>query len=154
MHFGNRLPISSFSFSGEIHWPTLPFTSPFGVGMVSPFFSVQIKVLDSTRATSCGSVLANQLNTKTRLRDLEGIKVGMMNGYRSIQRCIGLLIWMGVTQDFANSCSIQQMPPPWFMPRRKFSNDAVQSLNWCVSNKNTLFTWNRMNLRPPNRMSS
>lgn len=50
--------------AGAIQLPKVPLTPFLGDGIVSDFFSVEMKVLDSTLAVSAGLVLANQLEYK------------------------------------------------------------------------------------------
>lgn len=61
IHPGNRLPNSFFIASMLIQLPNWPLTPSFAAGIDSLFSSVQMYVLDSTRATSRGSVRAKKL---------------------------------------------------------------------------------------------
>lgn len=57
---GNRMLSSVSRSSGDIQFPKVPVMPFLTTGMVSRMFSVEMKVRLSTRATSFGSVLANQ----------------------------------------------------------------------------------------------
>lgn len=61
---GNRMLSSVSRSSGDIQFPRVPVILFLTTGMVSRMFSVEMKVRLSTRATSFGSVLANQLKQK------------------------------------------------------------------------------------------
>ena len=61
IHPGNRLPNSFFIASMLIQLPNWPLTPSLAAGIDSRFSSVQMYVLDSTRATSRGSVRAKKL---------------------------------------------------------------------------------------------
>ncbi|TMW52110.1 hypothetical protein DOY81_002827, partial [Sarcophaga bullata] len=54
MQPGKRSLIALSKSSGEIQLPKVPLIPSWGVGMVSSLRSVQMKVFDSTRATSAG----------------------------------------------------------------------------------------------------
>merc|ERR1719150_550989 len=60
IHLGNLSSIASSRASGLIQWPSVPLTPSAGSGMVSNFSGVEMTVLDSTLATSLGSVLAKK----------------------------------------------------------------------------------------------
>ena len=51
--------------SGDIQLPSCPLTPGFGIGTASRCDGVEMNVLDSTRATSRGSVCARKLNQIT-----------------------------------------------------------------------------------------
>lgn len=61
MHPGNLLPSSLFMAFILIQLPSWPLTPSLALGMDSRLSSVQMYVLDSTRATSRGSVRAKKL---------------------------------------------------------------------------------------------
>jgi hypothetical protein len=65
MHPGNRFLMATSRSSGDIQLPSCPLTPGFGTGTASRCDSVEMNVLDSTRATSRGSVCANTLNIPT-----------------------------------------------------------------------------------------
>lgn len=66
MHPGNLSFMASSKSDLAIQYPNCPLTPSFGVVKVSFLFSDMITVLLSTRATSFGSVLANQLQIKNK----------------------------------------------------------------------------------------
>lgn len=67
MHPGKRSTLAFCQSDSLIQLPSWLFTPPAGMGMVSLWLFVTITVLLSTRATSFGSVRANQLKKKNRV---------------------------------------------------------------------------------------
>lgn len=67
MQPGNRSSLAFCQSDSLIQLPSWLFAPPAGMGMVSLWFLVTITVLLSTRATSFGSVRANQLENRAEV---------------------------------------------------------------------------------------
>lgn len=66
MQPGNRSSLDFCQSNSLIQLPSWLFTPAAGIGMVSLWLLVTITVLLSTRATSFGSVRANQLHNRQK----------------------------------------------------------------------------------------
>lgn len=100
MEPGKRSFLAFWKWLSLIQLPSWLFTPAAGMGMVSLCCRVTITVLLSTRATSLGSVRANQLHTISTIRAflvqifcrLVQYRAKVLDGQN---KCLRLFIWVG-----------------------------------------------------------
>lgn len=93
MQPGNLCVIALSNSSGDIQRPSWLTPPSTGEGTVSLWSGVTITVLLSTRATSLGSVLANQLQQEEEEEEEEGLRGKALSEFLLLLKKFNLCFW-------------------------------------------------------------